>query len=92
LQINYQLYSLIKEGLTNIQKHAQASWISICGQSTPQEIILKIEDNGRGFNVNAVNFGYGLLGMQERVDSLGGNFKISSAIERGTCILITIPL
>jgi signal transduction histidine kinase len=91
-QIGYQFYCIVQEGLTNIQKHAGASLISIRGQLTSEGIILEIEDNGRGFNPNRVHSGYGLLGMKERVDSLGGILKIKSAINRGTCIQVTIPL
>jgi signal transduction histidine kinase len=91
-QIGYQFYCIMQEGLTNIQKHAQANLVSIRGQSTSEGIILEIQDNGRGFNPNLVNTGYGLLGMKERVDSLGGRFKINSAINRGTCIEVKIPL
>jgi signal transduction histidine kinase len=91
-QIGYQFYCIVQEGLTNIQKHAQASLVSIRGQPTSEGIILEIEDNGRGFNPNRVHSGYGLLGMKERVDSLGGILKIKSAINRGTCIQVTIPL
>lgn len=89
---SYQLYCIVKEGLTNIQKHAQASCISIRGQSIPEGIILEIEDNGRGFNPNLVDSGYGILGMKERVDNLEGDFKTNSAINHGTCIQVTIPL
>ncbi|MGL6338203.1 MAG: sensor histidine kinase [Waterburya sp.] len=89
---SYQLYCIVKEGLTNIQKHAQASCVSIRGQPTPEGIILEIEDNGRGFNPNLVDSGYGILGMKERVDNLEGDFKINSAMARGTCIQVTIPL
>jgi signal transduction histidine kinase len=91
-QISYQLYCILQEGLTNIQKHAQASLVCIGGQSTSQEIILEIKDNGRGFNSHRVDSGYGLLGMKERVANLQGDFKINSAIDRGTCIQVKIPL
>jgi signal transduction histidine kinase len=91
-QIGYQFYCIVQEGLTNIQKHSYASLVSIRGQPTSEGIILEIEDNGRGFNPNRVNSGYGLLGMKERVDNLGGDFKINSAINRGTCIEVKIPL
>jgi signal transduction histidine kinase len=91
-QIGYQFYCIVQEGLTNIQKHAQASFVCIRGKSTSEGIILEIEDNGRGFNPNLVNSGYGLLGMKERVDNLEGNFKINSAINRSTCIQVKIPL
>jgi signal transduction histidine kinase len=91
-QIGYQFYCIVQEGLTNIQKHAQASLVSIRGQSTSDGIILEIGDNGRGFNPNRVHSGYGLLGMKERVHSLGGSLKIDSSIDRGTCIEVKIPL
>jgi signal transduction histidine kinase len=90
-QIGYQLYCILQEGLTNIQKHSYASLVSIRGQLTPEGIIVKIEDNGRGFNPNRVHSGYGLLGMKERVDNLGGSLKIDSASDQGTCIQIKIP-
>jgi signal transduction histidine kinase len=89
-QISYQLYCILQEGLTNIQKHAQASCVNIRGQPTSKGISLEIEDNGRGFNPNLVRSGYGLLGMKERVDNLGGVLKINSAIDRGTCIQVTV--
>jgi signal transduction histidine kinase len=91
-QTSYQLYCILQEGLTNIQKHAQATLVSIRGQSISEEIILEIEDNGRGFNPNRVHSGYGLLGMKERVHSLGGSLKINSACDQGTCIEVKIPL
>jgi signal transduction histidine kinase len=92
LPTSYQLYFILQEGLTNIQKHSYASFVKIRGQPTPEGIILEIEDNGRGFNSNFVDSGYGLLGMKERVDNLGGHFKINSAIDPGTCIQVAIPL
>jgi signal transduction histidine kinase len=91
LQTSYQIYYILQEGLTNIQKHAKATLVSIRGQPSSEGIILEIEDNGYGFNPNLIHSGYGLLGMKERVDNLGGDFKINSAIDRGTCIQIKIP-
>jgi signal transduction histidine kinase len=91
-QIGYQFYCILQEGLTNIQKHAQASLVSIRGQSTSEGIILEIEDNGRGFNPNSVHSGYGLLGIKERVDHLEGSLKINSVSDQGTCIEVKIPL
>jgi signal transduction histidine kinase len=91
-QFSYQFYCIVQEGLTNIQKHARATLVSIHGQSISESIVLKIKDNGRGFNPNLVHSGYGLLGMKERVDNLGGSLKINSAINRGTCIQVTVPI
>jgi signal transduction histidine kinase len=92
LQSSYQLYCIVQESLTNIQKHAQASKVSIEGSIVTGGTILKIGDNGRGFNINRPHPGFGLRNMKERVQCLGGNFDLSSEIDRGTEIKIFIPV
>ena len=94
LSISHQIYCVVKEGLINIQKHANASRVNFQGYSTGEQIILKLEDNGIGFNPQQANSepgGFGLQGMNERVQTIGGKLKIDSARNRGTQILVTIP-
>jgi signal transduction histidine kinase len=62
LSIGHQLYCIIKEGLTNIQKHAQASQVTIKGYLKAESIILEIADDGIGFNPELPHDGLGLLG------------------------------
>lgn len=92
LQTNHQLYCIIKEGLTNIQKHAGASRVSIHAELTSQGITLELADNGIGFDLQAPRFGFGLRGIEERVQIIGGQFNLKSAIGQGTQILVTLPL
>jgi signal transduction histidine kinase len=92
LQSSYQLYCIVQESLTNIQKHAQASRVSIEGSIVTGGTILKICDNGKGFKIDRPHPGFGLRNMKERVQCLGGNFDLSSEIDRGTEIKIFVPV
>ncbi len=94
-QINF--YRLIQEGLNNIRKHAEATKVSIRLVSSFPKIILRIQDNGKGFNVEermaaAINEKrMGLRSMQERVNLLEGQMSVLSIMNKGTKISIEIP-
>jgi signal transduction histidine kinase len=91
LQTNHQIYCIIKEALINVQKHARASRVSFRSQSTTEGIILELEDDGIGFDPRE-DRGFGLKGMAERVQAIGGKLEISSVPGQGTQIYINIPL
>jgi signal transduction histidine kinase len=91
LQSSYQLYCIIQESLTNIQKHAQANRVTIESKIVNRGTILEISDNGKGFNVDRPHAGFGLRNMKERVQCLGGEFNLDSEIGKGTRIKIFIP-
>lgn len=92
LQISQQLFLIVKEGLTNIQKHSQASVVELWAQSASEGITLGLSDNGIGFALGASHTGFGLRSMQERVQLLNGKMTVHSAVGKGTLIQITIPL
>jgi PAS domain S-box-containing protein len=91
------LYRLIQEALSNVRKHADASHVSIRLVSSFPNIVLRVEDDGRGFDVTArlaashYEKRMGLLGIKERVALLGGTMEIQSQPERGTKIFIELP-
>jgi PAS domain S-box-containing protein len=95
IQIN--LYRLVQEGLTNIRKHAAASRVTVKLVAAFPSIILRIEDNGRGFDVQkrAVSAGQekrmGLRSVKERVKLLNGEMNLQSTPGRGTKITIKLP-
>jgi len=91
LQTAHQLYCIAKEGLTNIQKHADASKVTLRGEKKFNNIVLEIVDNGKGFNPDSPHAGFGLKGMQERVDVLAGEIIIKSRKTKGTFIQVLIP-
>ena len=90
-------YRIIQEGLTNVWRHSQAVNVNLRLVASFPKIILRLEDDGQGFDVmeqEASRHGdkhMGLLGMRERVALLGGEMKIESQLEKGTKISIEIP-
>jgi signal transduction histidine kinase len=91
------LFRIAQEALTNIGKHAHAARATVRFEFEPGQVRLTIEDDGRGFDPEAVlrqtrPAGWGLLGMQERALLLGGDFQIESDPTGGTCIQVTAPL
>jgi signal transduction histidine kinase len=89
---SYQIYCLVKEAIMNVQKHAKASHIQFSAHQTSQGIMLNIGDDGVGFDRNTVTTGFGLQGIMERVQLLGGDCEIQTDIAQGTQICITLPL
>jgi signal transduction histidine kinase len=91
------IYRFIQEGLNNVRQHAQAKNVNIKLVSSYPKIILRLEDDGKGFDRIDQQSGaffdkhMGLLNMQERVALLGGNMQIESQPDKGTHILVEIP-
>jgi signal transduction histidine kinase len=95
--IEIALYRIVQEALTNAAKHSRASrvWIRIGRKN--RIFCCSIEDNGVGFDVRAVQSdgkrrGLGLIGMQERLNGIGGTLSIDSARGKGTRLLIQLPM
>jgi two-component system, NarL family, sensor histidine kinase DegS len=87
------LFRLIQEAVQNAVKHANAKTIQVNLEVTNQFINIIVADDGVGFDLKErSNSSFGLIGMKERVDILGGTFKISSEINKGTKIVIKVPL
>ena len=89
------LFRICQESLTNIGRHAAATRIRISLQVERNEyILLKIEDNGKGFEVRKIGDKktLGLLGMKERTLMMGGEFRIESEPGKGTSLFVTVPV
>ncbi len=94
------LYRLIQEGISNAEKHSDATAIHLKLAFTDggQSISLVIEDDGRGFDVEETLSrkdplsGYGLTAMRERCEIFGGSFHIESAPGKGTRINAILPV
>jgi signal transduction histidine kinase len=97
--IRIVLFRIAQEAITNVIRHAGASKIILELVSAPERIILSVEDNGNGFDIedvfnqgSGISHCWGLLGMQERASLVGGTFDISSYSKRGTRVEVSIPL
>ncbi len=91
-EIETALYRMVQEALTNIVKHAQARSVSIVLTNARGAIAALIEDDGRGFDVDAAREGMGLDGMRERLGLIGGKLKIESRPGGGTTLVAEVPL
>lgn len=86
------LFRIAQECLTNVLRHARASRVTGSIGFGPDEVWLEFADDGRGFDPAARSEGYGLLGMRERVDAMGGRIVVRSSIDGGTTVSIHLPL
>lgn len=92
------LYRIVQEALTNVGKYAKATTVSILVQQNPAQIRLIVEDNGQGFDAEAIvrkaaaGAHLGLHGMRERALLLNGSISIESSAGTGTTIYVNIPL
>ena len=88
------IYRILQEGLTNISKHAHANKVKVELSVKNATAVLKILDNGTGFNpaLIRVDKTLGLLGMRERSELLGGSFHLSSSQGSGTQISVIFPI
>jgi signal transduction histidine kinase len=96
--VEVAIYRVVQEALTNASRHSNAQIVSVILERDHAQVRVTIEDDGVGFDVEkmmmmsspAENRRLGLLSMQERVQMVGGEFKIDSGA--GTTIVVTIPL
>jgi PAS domain S-box-containing protein len=92
------VYRILQECLTNIAKHAQATYVSIVIRKNDGRVLFSVEDDGKGFDVKEVfgkdpgKKGLGLAAMYERTRILGGSLDIWSQKDRGARITFTVPL
>jgi len=91
------LYRVTQEALTNVLKHARASEVEVDIVKLGDAVNLSIQDNGKSFQVERLLYNHenkrlGLLGMRERVEMVGGSFRVQSARGQGTTVHASIPI
>lgn len=95
VKLRIHIFRTVQECMTNILKHARATRVSVrirvLQQSSDSRLLIEIADDGRGFDSKAVNTGFGLRGIRERVEGLGGKTSIQTAPGDGVRIDIDIP-
>jgi signal transduction histidine kinase len=97
-EIETILYRIIQEALNNVAKHSGATRVALVLRHTADQVHAIIEDDGQGFDARLTSQSgngsgrLGLLGIQERLGMVGGDFKVESAPERGATLLVRIPI
>lgn len=87
--VEHVLAMVVREAATNIQRHAHASTASVCLGVENNDVLLRIDDDGRGGTVTPGN---GLTGMRERIESVQGRLQVGRSGEHGTRLEVRIPL
>ncbi len=87
------LFRVVQEGLTNIIRHARARTVGLQLSGDAQRCIVILTDDGDGFDAHSPQFrwSYGMWGMRQRAESLGGRLDVKSAVGAGTTLRIEVP-
>ncbi|MBI2296078.1 MAG: PAS domain S-box protein [Betaproteobacteria bacterium] len=87
------LYRMMQEALTNVARHAHATEVRLTLKQEEEDLVLRIRDNGRGIDAEAVarRKSYGVLGIRERAQTLGGRARVLRLEAGGTLVEIVIP-
>ncbi len=84
------LYRTIQEAVNNAIKYADATEVSVQVKPNENGITIEISDNGKGFDIDTIDLGNGIVNMQKRIEEIGGVFKINSELDKGTHITILL--
>ena len=86
------VYRIVQEALTNAGKHGAATSVVVGVVEDNGHVRISVRDDGRGFDPSAATAGFGLAGMRERVELLGGELALTSAPGQGTTVAVTLPV
>jgi chemotaxis family two-component system sensor kinase Cph1 len=93
--IETTLYRVLQEALTNVAKHADATRVGIILRASSHEVVLVVEDDGRGFiweQDGLPSTALGLRGIRERLALVSGRLEIETSPARGATLLVSVPL
>jgi len=91
-ELETAIYRIVQESLTNASKHGGAKRAVVEIHERDTTVHISVRDDGAGFDMEAETDGFGLLGMRERVDLLGGEISIDSAPGHGATVTASIPV
>jgi signal transduction histidine kinase len=88
------VFHIAREGIMNALKHAEPTEVSVTVAQEDEDIVLRLEDNGNGFDAAAPGpeGHYGMAMMRERAKVGGGTFEVRSAVDEGTTITVRFPI
>ncbi|MFI6393150.1 sensor histidine kinase [Nonomuraea sp. NPDC050547] len=85
-------YRIVQEGLTNALRHSRARRIEVALQCTPERVEVSVRDDGTGVVVDAIAGGFGLRGLQERVEAVKGELRLASDPGEGFTLRAMVPV
>lgn len=90
-EIELAVYRVVQEALTNVTRHAAASRAVVTAVEGPETLVVEVADDGAGFDQDASEPGFGLLGMEERASLVDGRLELTSKVGAGTRVRLTVP-
>jgi len=91
-EIETAMYRVAQEAMTNGLKHSGAEALTVELLETDGQAIVRVHDDGQGFDPRGDTGGFGLVGMRERVELLGGNLVVETAFGAGTTVTARLPV
>jgi signal transduction histidine kinase len=91
-ELEIAVYRLVQEALNNVAKHAAATRVELWVRSDAERLEVRVTDDGRGFDPTEAHGGFGLIGMRERAELVGGELQIESRPGTGTKVIASVPL
>lgn len=91
-ELQLTLYRIVQENMNNVLKYAEASSVSISLSMHNEMLLLQIEDNGKGFDLEAAARGLGILNIYNRAESFGGKARIITSPGNGCLLNVEIPV
>ncbi|HKG69294.1 MAG TPA: two-component regulator propeller domain-containing protein [Segetibacter sp.] len=92
MEARRDLFLVFKESINNLVKYSKATYanVSICSQS--HKLVMKVEDNGIGFDIKSYRKGNGHVNIRKRAKRINAVLDIQSEINKGTCVLLQLPV
>jgi two-component system, NarL family, sensor histidine kinase DevS len=91
-ELESTVYRLVQEALTNVVKHARAERVDLKVSMDGDAVTVSVRDDGVGFDPATTSDGFGLVGMRERLELIGGHVQVSSAPGQGTEVRAELPV
>jgi signal transduction histidine kinase len=85
-------FRILQESLTNIARHAEATRVEVSIQTTEEELLLEVRDNGKGLQTEGARRSLGVVGMRERARQLGGSVTVANGPAAGVLVQMRVPL
>lgn len=92
ISIEDELYAIVQEALNNSLRHSSASKVTVGIKLVEDELVLLVQDNGVGFEIQNVKQGVGLSSMKERASKIDGEIEITSQLDQGTMVKVKVEI
>jgi signal transduction histidine kinase len=90
--VRRQVFLIFKEAVNNIARHSGSACAEVEFDVVADNLVLRLADNGKGFDPGACAAGNGLINIRKRVSELGGTVVLESALNHGTSLTLRVPL